>query len=123
MSKYAVYRHYDADGVLLYVGMSLNPTSRNMAHKAGSYWFCDISKITIEWFQDKIEAMDAEAWAIYREKPIYNKNLLNGGSTKPCVVKMNNHQYDAINRSAKFMGLDISTFLKSSALKMANEAN
>jgi predicted GIY-YIG superfamily endonuclease len=42
-----IYRHYDKDGNLLYVGISLSVISRIMQHKNGSHWFNNIANILI----------------------------------------------------------------------------
>ena len=43
-----LYRHYDANGELLYVGISLNALNRLAQHREVSAWFPDIAKVTIE---------------------------------------------------------------------------
>lgn len=70
--KTAVYRHYDADGALLYVGLSRNPLKRWGQHKALALWFYDISRIEIQWFDSREEASDAEIRAVKSERPIFN---------------------------------------------------
>jgi len=47
MSKCCLYRHFDAQGNLLYVGISRNAAARLRGHKIAS-WYDDISSITIE---------------------------------------------------------------------------
>lgn len=70
--KTAVYRHYDADGALLYVGLSRNPLKRWGQHKALALWFYDISRIEIQWFDSREDASDAEIRAVKSERPIFN---------------------------------------------------
>lgn len=70
----AVYRFYDLEGDLLYVGQSSNPFSRMSGH-AGDLRFRAVSDVQIEWFESKRIARAAERLAIYREKPQWNKNL------------------------------------------------
>ena len=67
-----LYRHFDADGMLLYVGISLSAVSRLSAHKVGSEWFSKIARIEIETFETRESARDAERDAIATEKPRYN---------------------------------------------------
>ena len=67
-----LYRHYDKDNNLLYVGISLNPVIRLMQHRVGSGWYEDIQNITIERFDTEQQARDAERDAIQTENPKYN---------------------------------------------------
>ena len=68
----ALYRHFDASGNLLYVGISLSIVARLIRHKA-SPWFPEIRNITITWFDSHEAAVAAEQAAIKAEKPKYNK--------------------------------------------------
>jgi excinuclease UvrABC nuclease subunit len=72
MSKCCLYRHFDAGGDLLYVGMSRNAAARLRGHKNAS-WYDDIASITIEHFETKAAAADAEWRAIQDEHPKFNK--------------------------------------------------
>lgn len=69
----SVYRHYDEDGRLLYVGIARNPRRRGFQHKSGSSWGQLIARTAIADFPTRSEALDAEARAIAFELPIYNK--------------------------------------------------
>jgi hypothetical protein len=69
----ALYRHFDADGLLLYVGISLSPTYRLSQHGDASPWFQQIKTVDIEWFPSRVAALDAERLAIQREGPVHNK--------------------------------------------------
>lgn len=68
-----LYRHYDADGVLLYVGISLSAVNRLSQHKS-SPWFDRIARVQIEPFKTRDEALDAETHAIQHERPLFNKH-------------------------------------------------
>lgn len=70
-----LYRHFDENQILLYVGVSLNPIVRLTQHRNKSKWFHAIRKIEIEVFKSRKEALKAETKAIEKEKPIYNKVL------------------------------------------------
>lgn len=67
-----LYRHYDADDNLLYVGISLSALMRLMQHRDSSDWFLSISKVTIENFPTREKALEAETNAIVNEKPKHN---------------------------------------------------
>lgn len=68
----ALYRHFDAIGQLLYVGISNNAIARYMAHRRDSHWSLDIATITIEHYRTRAEAEAAEAIAIVEERPRHN---------------------------------------------------
>ncbi len=71
MSTCKLYRHFNNDGRLLYVGISVNPLSRLEEHK-NSKWFASIAKMTVETFATTEEAERAEKLAIKSESPICN---------------------------------------------------
>jgi len=72
IQKNYLYRHFDGDGNLLYVGISINPFKRLDEHKHSSQWFDFVKNVTIEFFDNREEALRAETTAIAKEKPIYN---------------------------------------------------
>jgi len=77
-----LYRHWDAAGDLLYVGISLSTIGRLAGHRAGgSHWFNEIARVTIERFSTRSDAADAEARAIRLEGPLYNKRGAHCGWT------------------------------------------
>lgn len=67
-----LYRHFNEDGALLYVGISLSAVNRLSAHSRGAPWFSEIVRIEIEKFDTREAAHDAEKKAIAREKPRHN---------------------------------------------------
>ncbi len=77
MGKTALYRFW-LDDELLYVGISLNVFARISQHKRDKDWFDQITNITVEHFDTREKALDAEAKAIKSESPKYNIALNNG---------------------------------------------
>jgi hypothetical protein len=75
MTKTALYRHYDAGGALLYVGVSLCAVARLSQHMASSSWATDIERIDVQWFKSRDAALAAERNAIQAERPVYNVKL------------------------------------------------
>jgi excinuclease UvrABC nuclease subunit len=69
----SLYRHYDLNKALLYVGVSVNAAKRTSDHSRGSPWFLRVRAITVEHFSSKSEALAAEGMAILMENPIFNK--------------------------------------------------
>ena len=70
--KTALYRHFDKEGNLLYVGVSLNAIERTISHRDKSHWHQDIARIEIEWHHSRSAAYYAEKKAIQSEHPRYN---------------------------------------------------
>lgn len=71
----ALYRLYNKDDVLLYVGISLDPARRWKKHKANrsrSHWTGLVTRETVEWFETWAKAEAAEEQAIKTERPIHN---------------------------------------------------
>jgi hypothetical protein len=67
-----LYRHFDAGGVLLYAGISLNHLQRLAEHRATSPWFDQITNVELECFPSWAHAKAAEDKVIIEEKPLYN---------------------------------------------------
>lgn len=68
----AVYRVFDADGALLYVGMGRNPMSRWASHSAQHAWWQKAHSFRVEWHATRKEAAAAEIRAIQTECPQHN---------------------------------------------------
>ena len=68
----AVYRHYDKDGTLLYVGCSVDPTHRFVLHTYTSDWHTFSDRCEVEWYEDRNTALRVERDAIESEDPIFN---------------------------------------------------
>lgn len=78
----ALYRHFDAAGSLLYVGISLNAIARLSQHKQ-SKWSADIAKVEIEHYPTLRKALEAEKLAIQAEKPRWNVTHANKPFQQP----------------------------------------
>ncbi len=78
MDRTSLYRHFDAEGNLLYIGISKSHMTRLGQHQHGSHWFWDITRIEIEYFETREDAVTAEALAIAKEKPRHNTQHARG---------------------------------------------
>lgn len=67
-----LYRHFDAKGNLLYVGVSLSAVQRLQQHKNQANWYNDVARIQVEKFPSRPAVLRAERIAIRKEKPLYN---------------------------------------------------
>lgn len=69
----ALYRHFDAEGILLYVGISFNPQKRGKAHVDRSVWIDFAVRMEADWLPSRDDAIEAELTVIRNEKPIFNQ--------------------------------------------------
>lgn len=75
MMPVALYRIFDSEGALLYIGQSANPLARLESHVSDKDWANDIHTVSVEWVKDRRAAIKAEAIAIRAECPEWNKQL------------------------------------------------
>lgn len=69
---WAVYRFFDADGTLLYVGCSGAFVTRMEQHRGERDWFTEIALVQVEHHAKRDLGLAAEATAIRTESPRYN---------------------------------------------------
>jgi predicted GIY-YIG superfamily endonuclease len=67
-----LYRMWDEQGQLLYVGITLNLVSRFRDHEVSKAWWGEVATITLAAFQDRESVESAEREAIINENPRYN---------------------------------------------------
>lgn len=67
-----LYRHFDAEGRLLYIGVSLSAIGRLGEHKQNSDWFWMIARVEVTAYASRRTVLKAERLAIQREKPLHN---------------------------------------------------
>lgn len=83
--KTALYRHFDIDGKLLYVGISYDVEKRTKQHENLAEWFGEIAEIKTEYFNTRKEAQAAEKEAIKTERPLHN--VAHSGDNKEIIIK------------------------------------
>lgn len=67
-----LYRHFDAAGQLLYVGVSISALTRLAAHKQRAHWFWRIAKVEVTNWKTREASLAAERRAIHDERPLFN---------------------------------------------------
>lgn len=77
---HALYRFFDPEGVLLYVGITNNPARRFAQHGAARDWWYEVDTIRMERFPDRESVLLAEREAIQAERPRYNVVHANGAA-------------------------------------------
>lgn len=76
-AKTSLYRHYNASGVLLYVGISMEYDKRTRAHRGTAPWLKDVAYSYVTYYPDRQLAKVAEAIAVRTEEPLHNKIRFN----------------------------------------------
>lgn len=110
--KTALYRHFDKDENLLYVGISLNVIRRTREHSHESMWFDNISKIIIDRFKTRIEAEKAEIEAIKKENPRFNKLIIGFPRSEVLKIRLSNAELAAFKSGAEISGLPVSAWAR-----------
>lgn len=83
--RVALYRHFDRDGVLLYVGVSQDPKIRRQSHSRHAVWHEFASREEVTWLDDRDAALEAEREAIRTESPLFNGTHTTPHAQRACV--------------------------------------
>lgn len=68
-----VYRLYDAEDTLLYIGITTDTDVRWQAHSSTRKWWPEVARKDVQWYEARADAEAAEVAAIRAEKPRYNR--------------------------------------------------
>jgi len=68
----ALYRLFDAERRLLYVGIGFDPTSRWRSHASEKDWWPMVTDKAVTWYDSRDAAEVAEEQAIMAERPRFN---------------------------------------------------
>lgn len=68
----ALYRLWDAEDGLLYVGVAARPEFRWTQHADEKEWWPQVRRYDVEWHPDREAALLAEKTAILEEEPLHN---------------------------------------------------
>ena len=112
MTPTQLYRHYDADNVLLYVGIANDAATRLKRHS----WRKAVARSEITVFKTRAEALAAESKAILTECPKFNvvhlpkedrrhQHSMSGKEYSAAIAKLGLSQVKA----AKWLGIGIRT--------------
>lgn len=67
-----LYRAFDSEGVLLYVGIAVDWGRRWSQHRERSHWYGQVTRVELEQHSTRSGAREAERQAVEDEKPIHN---------------------------------------------------
>lgn len=93
-----VYRAYDKDGALLYVGLTCDLANRLAQHKQSSSWFSEMARLSVQHFGTRREAARVEAQAIRDERPRYN--VVTAADRRPVSLRVQGSYWAMANRLA-----------------------
>src|SRR5690242_14803913 len=68
----ALYRLYDAEDNLLYIGIAATPEQRWSTHASNKRWWPSVAGKVVEWHPTRAGAAAAEIAAVQDENPRYN---------------------------------------------------
>jgi predicted GIY-YIG superfamily endonuclease len=71
----SLYRMFDDEGRLLYVGQTSGLPRRLDQHRSGRPWWGEVATVTVEHFDRANDVFKAEQQAINTEAPLYNVPL------------------------------------------------
>ncbi|MWA08800.1 GntR family transcriptional regulator [Streptomyces sp. BA2] len=91
----AIYRLFDSDERLLYVGITASPTSRWASHSLQKSWWRDVARFDLAWLPSLEAARAAERAAIHSESPLHNVQL-NAAPPSPIEADARIHRYEQI---------------------------
>lgn len=89
-----LYRYYDKDGNLLYVGITDSLSRRAAQHNKNAQWHSYAAYATFEHYVSREDALEAESKAIINESPSYNI----AGSDQFAIDPIG-HWYELISKS------------------------
>jgi predicted GIY-YIG superfamily endonuclease len=72
MANHILYRHFDSDETLLYIGITNDVRNRFKQHDKEKEWWKDVRHCTFDHFPTRAALEEAEVEAIRNERPKYN---------------------------------------------------
>lgn len=81
--KSAVYQHLNANGEILYIGVSINPMARFGRHRSCSPWAHQVASVSIEWFDSQAEAYAEERRLVAIHQPPMNRHMIHRKGFEP----------------------------------------
>ena len=72
MTETCVYRCFDAEGTLLYIGATTNLRRRINAHRSSTPWWSEVHEVIPQAVEEGTQ-YDVECFAILDEDPKYNR--------------------------------------------------
>lgn len=110
-SPSALYRFYDREDRLLYVGITGNLPSRQQQHEGSQPWWQEVARMTVEHFPTREDARAAEQAAIDAEAPLHN-SIRSVGKTPLRSFRIPDDVYRAAQEKAAERGESVSDVVR-----------
>ncbi|WP_049566820.1 GIY-YIG nuclease family protein [Streptomyces sp. SBT349] len=107
-----LYRLYDAEGVLLYVGITANREQRWEGHRRSSSWWKQVARKELSSYPSRKLAVIAERNAVRKELPVHNVEYTYPDQPKSVAVTLYPQQIKKLNRLAQQRGLSRAALLR-----------
>jgi hypothetical protein len=91
VKTFALYRHFDAQGALLYVGVTSNIVARSKQHSKRSHWWHSVARTTTTLCETRTQAYALERATILEEGPRFN--VVYGGDAATRKAKAQRKRY------------------------------
>lgn len=105
--RHHLYRHYDGEGRLLYVGIAVDALKRLNQHYDTAEWYDEIVYVTIQRYSDRTDLEIAEKVAIEQESPLFNRTgSLRVKNARPKMVDLA-HEVMTVFRDHDFKPLPV----------------
>jgi len=104
----SLYRYFDRSGLLLYIGISLDPFRRLQQHQFSPKDMRRVKRIEVEWFEDRESAGIAEKYVIDGGQPGGNIQCYGGGCDCLINYKATPAERDRWHRALKKEGKTLS---------------
>jgi hypothetical protein len=102
----AVYRPFNADGALLYVGITDDIATRWRDHAKVKPWWPQVVEQRAMWYPTREDALAVEGRAIETESPLYNINASPGPTPMPNrAIRMSDEMWMAFGVACKSLGV------------------
>lgn len=106
-----LYRFFDEEGRLLYVGVSTSAPNRMKQHRATKPWFTQVASATFSHLPTRNAALEAEAVAIRTEKPLMN--VVTPLIWKEVPRELTAEQRDSFGKQTRrYFDMDLDVFLE-----------
>jgi len=69
----SLYKYFDTNGSLIYVGITSRGINRNREHNADKLWWQFVTRQEVQHFPDRRAALEAEKTLILQRRPPFNK--------------------------------------------------
>lgn len=92
--NHVIYRVFDAEGRLIYIGRTRTLTTRVKEHRTSSWWWKPLAaKLRVQLMRDELAAKAAEKRAIQEERPAFNSMGYGNWADRPYWTEADHATY------------------------------